>query len=82
MHTGADLVNDANLLQEEKGHDDYDFNDDDVENGNDDDGRFMQNAYWADLVDDANLLQEKGIKSFMITMMMMLRMMMMMTAAA
>ena len=46
MHTGTDLVNDANLLQEEKGHDDYDFNDDDVENDNDDDGRFRQNAYW------------------------------------
>ena len=46
MHTGTDLVNDANLLQEEKGHDDYDFNDDDVENGNDDEGRFRQNAYW------------------------------------
>ena len=26
MHTGKDLVNDANLFQDEKGHDDYDFN--------------------------------------------------------
>ena len=61
MHTGKDLVNDANLFQDEKGHDDYDFNND-VENGNDDDGRFMQNAYWADLVNDANLLQEEDLQ--------------------
>ena len=46
MHTGKDLVNDANLFQDEKGHDDYDFNDDEVENDNDDEGSFMQNAYW------------------------------------
>ena len=58
MHIGADLVDNAKLLQEKGDQEFYDNNDDDVENDDDDDAC----SSIMHLVNDANLLQEEDLQ--------------------